>query len=541
MVRKRFLFFLVLVSTLILPVFVSAMVLWDQPLSIVNTYPYYSNMFVPSNDSDTFLADDFVNAQTWEISTIFVPGSFWTRFGNQSSLGNATALNWAIYADDNGKPDGDPSGNGNAPHWSLRLLPPFSDYDYQATITRGSYTYKSDATLNLTTPLSLAAGHYWLIFYPELEYYTYGGYGRQPADTLNNAVSQFIEPGGGDQGFPTEWTSVLNVPWTELPNPKPALTQQDFAFRIEGTIQDANIDIDPMALSFGRGRIGVTSDPQTVTIKNTAVAADLTLSSIVIGGTSAAMYAAAPGSTNGCTLTGDTLAAGEECTVSVTFTPSDAGTRVAYLQINSNSTNANLIRVNLIGIGAEATASVVEGTIGTEITFTAAPSSNFGTKKGKVVIQDALVKSNLKIAKTDWSVSQIKGIVTKPLAAGRYNVQIMVQPYKTATPIDIAGGFTYKVPEVVDFDENNGSQGETRTVNGKFFGSKKPIVYFWYYDKNNNPKKKNCPVTSITWNAQTGASSAAFKVPRLDPGSYRLHVETKKVGTSVQPINFTIN
>jgi hypothetical protein len=541
MVRKRFLFFLVLVSTLILPVFVSAMVLWDQPLSIVNTYPYYSNMFVPSNDSDTFLADDFVNAQTWEISTIFVPGSFWTRYGDQTSLGNAAALNWAIYADDNGKPDGDPSGNGNAPHWSLRLLPPFSDYDYQATITRGSYTYKSDATLNLTTPLSLAAGHYWLIFYPELEYYTYGGYGRQPADTLNNAVSQFIEPGGGDQGFPTEWTSVLNVPWTELPNPKPALTQQDFAFRIEGTIQDANIDIDPMALSFGRGRIGVTSDPQTVTIKNTAVAADLTLSSIVIGGTSAAMYAAAPGSTNGCTLTGDTLAAGEECTVSVTFTPSDAGTRVAYLQINSNSTNANLIRVNLIGIGAEATASVVEGTIGTEITFTAAPSSNFGTKKGKVVIQDALVKSNLKIAKTDWSVSQIKGIVTKPLAAGRYNVQIMVQPYKTATPIDIAGGFTYKVPEVVDFDENNGSQGETRTVNGKFFGSKKPIVYFWYYDKNNNPKKKNCPVTSITWNAQTGASSAAFKVPRLDPGSYRLHVETKKVGTSVQPINFTIN
>ena len=543
MVRKRFLFFLVLVSALalMLPSFVSAMVLWDQPLSIVNTYPYYSNKFVPSNESDTFIADDFVNTQTWEISTIFVPGSFWARYGNQSSLGNANALNWRIYADDNGKPDGDPSGNGNAPLWSLRLLPPFSDDDYQATITRGSDTYKSDVTLNLTTPLSLAAGHYWLIFYPELEYYAYGGYGRQPADTINNAVSQFIEPGGGDPPLPIVWTSVFDVPWTELPNPKPALTQQDFAFRLEGTMLDSNIEIDPMTLSFGRGRIGVASDPQTVTIKNTAVAADLTLSSIVIGGTSAAMYAAAPGSTNGCTLTGDTLAAGEECTVSVTFTPSDAGTRTAYLQINSNATNANIIRVNLIGIGAEATASVVEGTIGTEITFTAAPSSGFGTKKGKVVIQDALVKSNLKIAKNGWSNSQITGIVTKRLAAGQYNVQIMVQPYKTATPINILGGFTYKVPEVVDFNVDNGSPGETRTVNGKFFGSKKPIVYFWYYDKNNNLKKKNCPVTSITWNAQTGASSAAFKVPRLDPGSYRLHVETKKVGTSLQPINFTIN
>ena len=111
MVKKRFLFFLVLVSALILPSLVSAVVLWDQPLSVVNQYPYYSNMFVPSNESDTFIADDFVNTQTWDISKIFIPGGFWVARWGASSLLNATALNWRIYADDGGKPDGDPSGN----------------------------------------------------------------------------------------------------------------------------------------------------------------------------------------------------------------------------------------------------------------------------------------------------------------------------------------------------------------------------------------------------------------------------------------------
>jgi hypothetical protein len=256
------------------------------------------------------------------------------------------------------------------------------------------------------------------------------------------------------------------------------------------------------------------------------------------------MYAAASGTTNGCALTGDTLAADESCTVAVTFTPSDSGNQTAYLQINSDATNAGIIRVTLVGIGAEVSASVVEGTIGTEIIFTAAPSSNFGSKKGKVVIYDAAnnkIKSNLKIGKTGWSSTTITGTVTKALEAKQYNVQILVQPYKTAEPKDIEGGFTFKRPEVTGFVVDNGSPGETRTVNGRFFGNKKPKIYLWYYDKNGTYKNKSCPVSTTTWNAQTGASSANFKVPKLDPGSYRLTVETKKVGTSMETINFTIN
>ena len=80
MVRKRFLFFLVLVSILILPAFVSAATLWDQPLSVVNNGAYFNQTFVPANPTDSWLADDFVNEATWDISTIFVPGDFWLRY-----------------------------------------------------------------------------------------------------------------------------------------------------------------------------------------------------------------------------------------------------------------------------------------------------------------------------------------------------------------------------------------------------------------------------------------------------------------------------
>ena len=387
MVKKRFLFFLVLVSALILPSLASAVVLWDQPLSVVNQYPYYNNVFVPPNESDTFIADDFVNTQTWDISKIFIPGGFWVARWGASSLLNATALHWEIYGDAGGKPDGDPrSGTGNPPLWSLSLPPSYSDIDYQVTTSMGSAGYRSNATLDLTTPLRLDPGHYWLIFYPELEYYQYGGFGRQPADTINNAVAQFVEPGGGDAGLPTEWTSVLDVPWTTLINPKPALTQQDFAFRLEGAMLNATIEVDPATINFSRVLVDIASSPQTVTITNTGTS-DLIISSIAITGTSASMYAAAPGSTNGCTLTGDTLTAGTACTVSVAFNPSAAGVQSANLEIKSDSINAGTVNVTLIGIGANALPSVYEGTIGTEITFTASPSSGFGTKKGKVVIK----------------------------------------------------------------------------------------------------------------------------------------------------------
>ena len=52
-------------------------VLWDQPLSSANQNAYVNQDFSDLPTYSSFLADDFVNGETWDLSSIFVPGSGW--------------------------------------------------------------------------------------------------------------------------------------------------------------------------------------------------------------------------------------------------------------------------------------------------------------------------------------------------------------------------------------------------------------------------------------------------------------------------------
>jgi hypothetical protein len=84
--------------------------------------------------------------------------------------------------------------------------------------------WPSNTQLNLTTPIELPPGTYWLVFYPSMDF-TYGQYGRQPADTANGYTGQFVNPGGAF-GYGTVWQD-----WNVL-----GPTQTDIAFRLEGEI-----------------------------------------------------------------------------------------------------------------------------------------------------------------------------------------------------------------------------------------------------------------------------------------------------------------
>ena len=226
------------------PKAVSATVLWDQPVSTVNQYAYANQDFdTPYDGYDIYIADDFTNEVSWSIGTIFVPGDGWNGF---TTLMNATSLTWAIYADQGaappagpismmGIPDGYPGG-GNAPYWTITLPPT----DPQVAITTGTGGYPSDATLSLTSPINLPAGHWWLVYYPTLSFTAGAGqFGRQRADTANGDPAQVINPLGGF-GFPTSWTPVTSEStWT--------LDTQDFAFRLEDagcaeTVQDGSFE-----------------------------------------------------------------------------------------------------------------------------------------------------------------------------------------------------------------------------------------------------------------------------------------------------------
>lgn len=191
--------------------------LWDQPLSTANQNPYVDQEFSDLPTYSSYLADDFTNPVTWEIDTISIPGSGWNAF---ASLLNADWLTWEIHADCAGVPCGDPSGGGSPPIWTLTLAPD----DGQVTISNGSGGLPSDTRLEPVTPVSLPAGHWWLVFYPTGSLGTLGQFGRQPADTANGYTGKFINPGGAF-GYGTAWQN-----WGVL-----GPGQQDIAFRLEGS------------------------------------------------------------------------------------------------------------------------------------------------------------------------------------------------------------------------------------------------------------------------------------------------------------------
>ena len=171
--------------------------------------------------------------------------------------------------------------------------------------------------------------------------------------------------------------------------------------------------------------------------------------------------------------------------------------------------------------------SVSEGTIGTELIIHAGSSSGFGTRKGKVLIGNTAAKI------TNWTETAITSNLYKvPLPAGVNDVFIKVQPYKTAPAITLNSAFTVMGPVIDEVSPGQGSPGETITMRGKFFSTKKGKVYIEYEDKNGQTKKKNCRVKSWDMDTTTGQSTIIFEVPKGPEPSinpYSLFV-TNKVG-----------
>ncbi len=95
-------------------------------------------------------------------------------------------------------------------------------------------------------------------------------------------------------------------------------------------------------MSFGNQGVNTTSGGQTVTLSNTG-GSSLTITSISITGTNAGDFS----ETNTC---GSSVAAGANCTISVTFTPTAAGSRVGAVTITDNATGSPQ-SVSLSGTG----------------------------------------------------------------------------------------------------------------------------------------------------------------------------------------------
>jgi hypothetical protein len=85
-------------------------------------------------------------------------------------------------------------------------------------------------------------------------------------------------------------------------------------------------------LIFGNQPVGTTSSPKLVSLTNSNPSAALTINSITITGANSGDYA----QTNNCPIAPATLASGASCVITVTFTPTQTGNRVANVTVNSN-------------------------------------------------------------------------------------------------------------------------------------------------------------------------------------------------------------
>ena len=107
--------------------------------------------------------------------------------------------------------------------------------------------------------------------------------------------------------------------------------------------------LSPTSLAFGNQSVGTTSTAQTATLSNTGSTA-LSITSLALTGTNASDFA----QTNTC---GSSVAAGANCTISVTFTPAASGSRTASVSITDNASGSPQT-VSLSGTGTAALASL---------------------------------------------------------------------------------------------------------------------------------------------------------------------------------------
>jgi hypothetical protein len=281
-------------------------------------------------------------------------------------------------------------------------------------------------------------------------------------------------------------------------------------------IQAQTTDITPTSITFVPVFVE-DSFTRTLAISNTAaititVTADIT-------GTDSAAFTLAPAATNGCTVAGQTLGPNTGCTLNVTFTPVAFGEYRAIVEIVT--TEPFTYTVDITGTGVyEATPTALEGTYGTEITYSGAPGG-FGDKKGKIYIAGNKQKID------SWGDLQINMIFNKfkDMAVDTpYDVSIQWKPKgsKTTNIIDLPGAFTLRKPSLPPTNTYSGAAGSEFTIpltDAQWLGTKKGKVFIG---------GEKCKVKAWTMNPTTGASSVTFVISKkLGAATYLLEVENK--------------
>jgi ASPM-SPD-2-Hydin domain-containing protein/beta-propeller repeat-containing protein/centrosomal CEP192-like protein len=143
------------------------------------------------------------------------------------------------------------------------------------------------------------------------------------------------------------------------------------------------VGLAPSTLTFGNQVVNTTSAAQNVTLTNTGTG-PLTINSISASGD----FAETSTGASACPISPATLAAGANCTISVTFTPTATGARMGTLTVTDNAAGSPHT-VSLTGTGSNApdftltampnALTVAQGAVGTQVTISVNPTNGFAS------------------------------------------------------------------------------------------------------------------------------------------------------------------
>jgi hypothetical protein len=148
------------------------------------------------------------------------------------------------------------------------------------------------------------------------------------------------------------------------------------ALKPAAPVTSAVVSLSPSSLTFSSQAVGAASASQTITLNNSGNAA-LSITSIAVIGTNGSDFA----QTNTC---GSSVAAGNSCTIGVTFKPTATGTRTAAVTLTDNATGSPQ-SVSLSGTGAGTAGSAATGV---SLSFS---SLNFGNEPVSVISSSQVV------------------------------------------------------------------------------------------------------------------------------------------------------
>jgi hypothetical protein len=171
--------------------------------------------------------------------------------------------------------------------------------------------------------------------------------------------------------------------------------------------------LSPSSLTFAAQNVGSSSAAQAVTLTNSGTAA-LSITSITVNGDF--------GQTNNC---GNSLAAGANCAIQITFTPTTTGARNGTLTISDNAPGSpHTASLNGTGSGGAPvinSLSVTAGPVSTAVTITGV---GFGATQGSSTVTFNGTAAQV----TAWGASSISAKVPLGATSGNVVVKVTGQP-----------------------------------------------------------------------------------------------------------------